>query len=255
MGVFFRKTIAPPSRANANQAVNDATKTMAKHSKRFKEVKKAVDKLKIFTAAEAIELVKQTSTAKFDETLEVHFRLGINASKGDQQVRGTVILPHSFGATKKVVAFVTEDKAKEAKEAGADVVYTESDIADFQKNPKMDFDIAIAVPDMMKVIAPLARILGPKGLMPSPKNETVSTNLKKTLDEVRKGKVAFKNDTTSNVHVSIGKKSMTTEQILENFKAIFDAIAKAKPETSKGIYLKNIVMAATMGPGVKVELK
>jgi large subunit ribosomal protein L1 len=241
-------------RETAGHKLMPKKRQQKKHSTRFTAIKKTIDRTKVYSAAEAIELCKQTSTAKFDETIEAHFNLGINPSKGDQQVRGTVVLPHSFGATKKVAAFVTEAKAQEAKDNGADFVYTEADITEFQKNPKLDFDIAIAVPDMMKVIAPLARLLGPKGLMPSPKNETVSTNLKKTLEEVKKGKIAFKNDVGANLHIGIGKKSMDSAALLENYRVIFEAVAKAKPETSKGNFLKNIVMAATMGPGVKVEL-
>ncbi|MBU1132356.1 50S ribosomal protein L1 [Patescibacteria group bacterium] len=228
---------------------------MPKHSTRFSDLKQSVDKTTVFPANEAIETIKNLKSAKFDETVEVHFRLGINPKKGDQQVRGTVVLPISFGETKKIAAFVPENKEKEAKEAGADIVYTESTIGALQKSGKIDFDIAIAVPEIMKLLAPLARFLGPKGLMPSPKNETITTNLKKTIEELKKGKVAFKNDDTANVHLSIGKKSMATEQLMKNYESVFDALTKAKPEGSKGVYIKNITICSTMSPGIKVAVK
>ncbi|MFH0988161.1 MAG: 50S ribosomal protein L1, partial [Parcubacteria group bacterium] len=175
-----------------------------KPADRKKAAAKLVDSNTTYPIATAIELAKKTAKAKFDETVEVHVRLGINVQKGDQQVRGTLSLPHAFGRSKIVAAFTTSDRAKEAKEAGADLVFTESDIADLQKSGKINFEIAVATPDMMKSIAPLARILGPKGLMPSPKNETIGPDLKKIIGELKKGKTTFKNDDTGNIHQAIG---------------------------------------------------
>jgi len=223
------------------------------HSKKFVKLQKSLDKTKSYSAQEAVTAIKSMAGAKFDETIEIHAKLGIDPKKGDQQVRGTIVMPNSFGASKKIAAFVTDDKVKEAKEAGADLVFTAAEIAELQKSGKIEFDIAVAVPDMMKVIAPLARFLGPKGLMPSPKNETIATDLKKTIDQLKKGKVSFKNDDTANLHQSIGKKSMSAEQILENYNVFMDALKKAKPTTSKGAFLKKVVMCTTMGPGLKLE--
>jgi large subunit ribosomal protein L1 len=210
---------------------------------------------KLHTIEEALGLVREAATKKFDETVEVHLRLGIDPKKGDQQVRSTVVLPHSFGTAKKVAAFVPNDKEKEAKDAGADVVYTEDTIGDLQKSGKMDFDIAIAVPEIMKVMAPLARTLGPKGLMPSPKNETITQNLKKTIEELKKGKIAYKNDETANIHQAIGKLSADDKVILENYAAFMESVKKSKPESSKGAFLKKITICSTMGPGVPVSME
>lgn len=223
------------------------------HSKKFVRVKKLVDAKKAYPAKEAIQLIKSLPGAKFDETIEIHVKLGIDPKKGDQQVRGTSVLPNSFGVSKKIAVFVTESRANEAKEAGADSVFTEADIAELQKSGKFDFDIAVAIPDMMKSIAPLARFLGPKGLMPSPKNETISNDLKKTIEQLKKGKISFKNDDTANLHQSIGKKSMSVEQLIANYETFMEALKKVKPSSSKGGFLRKVVLCSTMGPGVKLE--
>ncbi len=219
---------------------------------RLKKTYTEFDKETPYKIAEAIELVKKLASVKFDETIELHFRLGIDPKKGDQQIRGTVVLPHSFGEVKKVAAFVTSDKAKEAKEAGADMVITEDDIENFKKSGKIEFDVAIATPDMMKNIAPLARTLGPKGLMPSPKNETITTDLKKSINELKKGKIAFKNDDTANIHQGIGKVSTDSKALLENYRTFLEAIKKSKPEASKGVFVKSLTICSSMGPGIKV---
>ncbi|KKQ80794.1 MAG: 50S ribosomal protein L1 [Parcubacteria group bacterium GW2011_GWC2_38_7] len=224
-------------------------------SKRIKKQTAKFDVKKLYSAVEAIALARTLATKKFDETLEVHLKLGIDPKKGDQQVRSTVVLPHTFGKSKIVAAFVTEDLAKEAKDAGADIVYTESDIPELQKSGKIEFEIAVAVPGIMKNLAPLARTLGTKGLMPSPKNETITTNLAKTVGELKKGKIAFKNDDTANIHQAVGKLSQDDKQLLENFTTFIDSVKRLKPESAKGVFVKNVTLCTTMGPGIKIEIK
>lgn len=228
---------------------------MAKHSKRFTGLQAQIDPNKTYGLEEAIETVKKTATTKFDSSVEIHVRLGIDPKKGEQQIRSTVVLPHGIGKTKKVAVFAESEKAKEAKAAGADLVGEDDLIEEIKKTGKVDFDIAIATPETMKKMAVIAKILGPKGLMPSPKNETITTNIKKAVEEMKKGKVTFRNDDTANLHQSIGKASFTTAQLVENFNALLEALEKAKPETSKGTFIKSIVLTSTMGPAVKVEYK
>lgn len=224
------------------------------HSKRYNELKSSIDAKKAYSPEEAIELVKKTATTTFDSAVEVHVRLGIDAKKSDQQVRGTVSLPHGTGKTKKVAAFVSNAEAeKEAKAAGAEIVGGDELIAEIAKTGKYEFEIAVATPDMMPKMAKVAKVLGPKGLMPSPKNETVTTNLTKTIGELRKGKVAFKADDTANLHQVIGKASFSKEQLTENYAALMDAVRKAKPASSKGTYLLSVTVTSTMGPGIKVS--
>ncbi|HCC23574.1 TPA: 50S ribosomal protein L1 [Candidatus Falkowbacteria bacterium] len=228
---------------------------MPKHSKRFLAAATQVDKNKVYSLVEAVEILKQTATAKFDESFEAHFRIGIDPKKGEQQIRSTVILPHGIGKKVRVAVFAAGDKAKEAKEAGADLVGEVDLIEEIKKSGKCDFDVAVATPDMMKPMAVIARILGPKGLMPSPKNETITTNVKKTVEELKKGKIAFKNDDTANVHQVIGKVSFDAAQIADNFRAFMEALEKAKPDTSKGVFIKSISLTTTMGPGLRIDLK
>lgn len=223
------------------------------HSKRYKELKGMIDAAKAYSPEEAVDLAKKTATTKFDSAVEVHIRLGIDPKKSDQQVRGTVTLPHGTGKTKKVAAFVANaEKEKEAKDAGAEIVGGDDLIAEIAKTGKYEFEIAVATPDMMPKMAKVAKVLGPKGLMPSPKNETVTTNLTKTIGELRKGKVAFKADDTANIHQVIGKASFSKEQLAENLTTFMEAIRKAKPPTSKGVYLMSVTLTSTMGPGIKV---
>lgn len=221
-------------------------------SKRYQELASKVDKSKLYTAQEAIALVKQLNTTKFDGSVEVHTRLGIDVNKGDQQVRSTVTLPHGSGKSVAVAVIASEDQQAEAKAAGAAVVGGEELITQIKNTGKIDFDVLVATPDMMRHLAQIAKVLGPKGLMPSPKNDTVSMDPAKTVEELKKGKVAFKNDSSGNVHMVIGKVSFTPEQLLQNFEAAVDAIRKAKPASSKGTYIKNISINATMSPGLKV---
>ncbi len=210
------------------------------------------EKNKIYPIAEAIELVKKLSKTNFDASVEAHFRLGIDATKGEQQIRLAVALPHGTGKSIKIAAFITPDKEKEVKDAGADYVGSTELIEQIKKTEKTDFDIAIAQPVLMKNLTTIAKILGTRGLMPTPKNETVTNDPVKTVLELKKGKVSLKNDDTGNVHTIIGKVSFHNEQLLENFNALLEAIRKAKPASSKGIYLKNISLNSTMGPGIKV---
>lgn len=223
-------------------------------SKRYQKTLRQIDKTKLYPIIQALELVKKNPSAKFDETIEVHLRLGIDPQKGEQQVRGNVVLPHQFGKTKKIAAFVPESRTAEAQEAGADIIYTEANIAELQKSGKIEFDILVAVPEIMRAIAPLAKFFGPKGLMPSPKNETISPNLKKMINELKQGKVAFKNDDTANIHQTIGKISTETTKLLANYEAIIAAVKKTKPETSKGTFIKNICLSTTMGPSIKIAM-
>ena len=237
-----------------------AKKTSKKEVK--KPVKKAkktdysaiYDRLKTYSAEEALEIVKKLTKTKFDASIEVHFRLGINTKKGDQQVRGAVSLPNGTGKTIKVAAFVSSENEKAVKAAGADFVGGEELIAEIKKTEKTDFQVAIAEPILMKNLAVIAKILGTRGLMPSPKNDTVTTNPVKTVEELKKGKISFKNDDTANVHTEIGKVSFDNKKLLENYQTLLDTVKKAKPASSKGTFIKNISLSSSMSPGVKVSL-
>lgn len=223
-------------------------------SKRYQALKQLVDPKKFYSPEEAVALVKQTSSTKFDGTIEAHLNLGIDVKKGDQQVRATLLFPHSIGKVKRVAAFVSATKEKEAKDAGADLIGAEELIEEIAKTNVINFDVAVATPDMMVKLSKIAKILGPAGLMPNPKTETVGPNIKKMIEDVKKGKVAFKNDATGNLHQAIGKGSSSPEAVLENLRIFVDAIKKAKPAASKGTYIKSLTLASTMGPGVKVDL-
>ena len=224
-------------------------------SKRMQTAIALVDKTKIYQLDEAITLVKQTSTVKFDASVEVHVCLGIDPAKSDQQIRATVNLPHGTGKTKKIAAFVGTNNEKSAQEAGADFVYGEEEIKKIKDGSlKIEFDIAVATPDMMPKMAMAAKILGPKGLMPNPKADTVGTDIKKLVTELKKGKAAFKNDSGANVHQAIGKVSFTDAQLKENITAFVDALKRVKPNGTKGTYLKALFLTSAMGPSVKVEV-
>jgi len=218
------------------------------------EVKVEFDKSKVYTIAEAIELTKKLSKTKFDASIEAHFRLGIDTKKGDQQIRSAVSLPHGTGKTVKVAAFVSPANLKAVKDAGADFAGGEELIDEIKKTEKTDFQVAVAEPMMMKNLAVIAKILGTRGLMPSPKNETVTPNPAKAVAELKKGKVSFRNDDTGNIHAVIGKISFDEKKLLENYNTLFDAVKKAKPVSAKGVYIKNITLSSSMGPGVKVSL-
>jgi len=210
--------------------------------------------MKLHTVEEAVKLTKELSKTKFDSSIEVHLRLGIDTRKGDQQIRGAVSLPHGTGKSVKVAAFVSAEKEEACKKAGADLVGSEDLIEEIKRTEKTDFQVAVTEPAMMKNLAKIAKILGTRGLMPSPKNETVTPTPEKAVEELKKGKVSYKNDDTGNVHVSIGKTSFDDAKIIENFETLLDAIRKAKPASSKGIYIKNASMSSTMGPGIKIAV-
>jgi len=220
-----------------------------KRGKKYSAVAEKVEKGKVYSIEEAMGLVGKVKVAKFDESVEVHVRLGIDPKK--EQVRGTVVLPHGTGKNKKV-AVVTSTKDKEAKEAGADLIGAE-DLIDKIKSGKIEFDVLVATSEMMPKLAQVAKILGPKGLMPSPKSETVTDKIKEAVESLKKGKAAFKNDNTGNVHQVIGKASFDTGKLEENFKAIIEAVEKARPAGHKGAYVKSISICLTMGPSIKVS--
>jgi len=226
-----------------------------KHGKRYNELKASYDNHKVYEIAEAVALAKKTSTTKFDSSIEVHIRLGVDPKESDQQVRSTVTLPHGTGKTKKVAAFVsTPDQEKEAKKAGAELVGGEELIAEIAKTSKCDFEVAVATPEMMPKMAKIAKVLGPRGLMPSPKNETVTPNIGKAIEAMRGGKVAFKSDDTGNLHQVIGRSSFTEDQLAVNFETFMDAVRRSKPSTSKGTYIKSVVLTSTMGPSIRVTV-
>lgn len=226
---------------------------MPKRGKRYKENMKKFDKLNLYDPKEALGIVIQTGNAKFDETVEVHVRLGVDSRHADQQVRGALVLPHGTGKTKKVLVFAKGDKAKEAEDAGADYVGAEDMIEKIQKENWFDFDVVVATPDMMGLVGRLGRILGPKGLMPNPKSGTVTFEVEKAVKEIKAGKVEYRLDKTNIIHVPIGKVSFGEEKLEENFRALLNAVIKAKPAAAKGQYLRSIVVASTMGPGVRVN--
>lgn len=222
-------------------------------SKRMDDLNTKVKKNLVYTWDDAIKLAKETAGVKFDASIELHARLGIDPKKGDQQIRSTVVLPYGNGKTKKIAAFVNSDKEKEAKEAGADFIYGEEEIKKIKDTEKIDFEVAVTTPDMMPKLAVIAKVLGPKGLMPSPKTETVGPNIKKMVEELKKGKITFKNDDTGNVHASLGKTSFSEAQLKENLSALMDALKKAKPSSAKGTYFKNLIICSTMGPAIKIS--
>ena len=225
---------------------------MAKKGKRYIEAKALIEKGKAYSIDEAIELVKKTSTVKFDATVDVAFKLGLDTRHADQQLRGALVLPNGTGKSKKVLVVAQGAKAEEAKVAGADVVGGKEILEEIKKG-WLDFEVMVATPDMMAELGKLGRILGPKGLMPNPKTGTVTMDVAKAVNEVKAGKVTYRTDKQGNVHVTIGKTSFESEKLVENYKAIYDVLAKAKPAAAKGVYMKNIAVSSTMGPSVKVS--
>ena len=224
-----------------------------KRSKRYQELAKKYDKHELVDVETAVKQLKSFDNAKFDETVEMHFRLGVDGRHADQQVRGAMVLPHGTGKSKKVLVFAKGPKAEEAKAAGADFVGAEDMAEKIQKENWFDFDAVVATPDMMGVVGRLGKVLGPKGLMPNPKSGTVTMDLEKALADIKAGKVEYRLDKANIIHCIIGKKSFTEEQLIENANALIQAIAKAKPAAAKGQYFKSISIASTMSPGVKIN--
>ena len=222
-------------------------------SKRMNDLATKVDKTKTYTLDEAIALIKETSTVKFDASVELHVRLGIDPKKGDQQIRSSVVLPNGTGKTKTVAAFVGANDEKAAKEAGADFVYGEEEIKKIKDTGKIEFEVAVATPEMMPKLAVAAKVLGPKGLMPNPKTGTVGPDVKKMVEEIKKGKATFKNDDGGNIHVAVGKVSFENDKLKENIETMLETLTKLKPQKVKGVYIKAIYLTSSMGPSVKVE--
>jgi large subunit ribosomal protein L1 len=220
--------------------------------KKYQDSAKLMERAKLYPAAEAMNLAVSTAKAKFDETIELSIRLGVDPRHADQQVRGTVVLPNGTGKKMRVLAFAKGDAARAAQEAGADYVGAEEFVDKITNENWFDFDVCVATPDMMRILGKLGRVLGPKGLMPNPKSGTVSNDLGRAVQEIKSGKVEYRIDKTSIAHVPIGKASFGAEKLLENYNALMDAVVRAKPASAKGTYLKSVVVHATMGPGIKV---
>jgi large subunit ribosomal protein L1 len=225
---------------------------MAQHGKNYRNARDRIDRERTYSPVEAVRMLKDFQTAKFDETVEVHFRLGLNVRHADQQLRGTLMLPHGTGKEVRVAVFAEGEKAREAEEAGADVVGS-ADLAKQIEEGFDDFDVAVATPDQMSVVGRLGRILGPRGKMPNPKTGTVTMDVAKAVADSKGGKLEYRTDRGANVHVAIGRKSFDERQLVENYAAIIDEIVRAKPAASKGRYIKGITLTSTMGPGIHVD--
>ena len=224
-----------------------------KRGKKYVEAAKLVDRTVQYDPVEAIDLVKKTAVAKFDETIEAHIRLGVDGRHADQQVRGAVVLPHGTGKKVRVLVFAKGDKVAEAEAAGADYVGGEELIPKIQNDGWFEFDVVVATPDMMGVVGRLGRVLGPKGLMPNPKSGTVTMDVTKAVNDIKAGKIEYRLDKANIIHCPVGKASFTAEQLNDNFNTLMDAIVKAKPASAKGQYMKSVTITSTMGPGVKVS--
>ncbi|ASJ56760.1 50S ribosomal protein L1 [Brevibacillus formosus] len=227
---------------------------MAKKGKKYQEAVKLVDKNKVYEVAEGVELVKKAATAKFDETVEAAFRLGVDPKRADQQIRGAVVLPHGTGKVQRVLVFAKGEKAKDAEAAGADFVGDADMIAKIQGG-WFDFDVVVATPDMMGEVGKLGRVLGPKGLMPNPKTGTVTFDVTKAVNEIKAGKIEYRVDKAGNIHAPIGKASFDADKLVENLAALTEALNRAKPAAAKGVYMRNVTLSSTMGPGVRVAVK
>ncbi len=223
--------------------------------KRYQEASKLVDRTKSYEAKEALEIIEKMPKTKFDETVELHVKLGVDSKHADQQVRGTVVLPHGTGKTKKVLVFAKGDKAKEAEEAGADYVGAEDLVPKIEKENWFDYDVIVATPDMMGVIGRLGKVLGPKGLMPNPKSGTVTMDVTKAISEIKAGKVEYRLDKTNIIHLGFGKVSFGADKLYENYEKIIEAILKAKPAAAKGQYIKSVSISTSMGPGLFINQK
>jgi large subunit ribosomal protein L1 len=226
---------------------------MPKRGKKYQAAAALVERMTLYDTTEAIDLVIKAAPAKFDETVEVHLKLGVDGRHADQQVRGAIVLPHGTGKTSRVLVFAKGPKETEAKEAGADFVGGEDMAEKIQKEGWFDFDVVVATPDMMGVVGKLGKVLGPKGLMPNPKSGTVTMDVTKALEDIKAGKVEYRLDKTNIIHTAIGKVSFGQEKLADNFNALVEAVVKAKPSVAKGQYLRSVTVASTMGPGVKVN--
>ena len=224
-----------------------------KRGKKYVEAAKTIDRGTLYDVADAVSLVKKTATAKFDETIEAHIRTGCDGRHADQQIRGAVVLPHGTGKKVRILVFAKDAKAEEAKAAGADFVGGEELIPKIQNENWFEFDVVVATPDMMGVVGRLERVLGPKGLMPTPKAGTVTMDVTKAIQEIKAGKIEYRLDKTNIIHVPVGKASFTEEQLTDNFQTLIDAINKVRPAAVKGQYLKSVTLTSTMGPGVKIN--
>ena len=224
-----------------------------KHGKRYAEGAKEIDRNKVYDLEEAIALVKKNATAKFDETIEAHVRTGCDGRHADQQIRGSVVLPHGTGKTVRILVFAKDAKADEAKAAGADYVGGEDMVQKIQKENWFDFDAVVATPDMMSVVGRLGRVLGPRGMMPNPKTGTVTMDVTSAINDIKAGKIEYRLDKTNIVHVPVGKASFTEEQLNDNLNTLFETLIKARPAAVKGQYLKTVTLTSTMGPGVRVN--
>ncbi len=227
---------------------------MKKKSKKYTEALSKIEKGKLYSLEEAVKLVKETSVSTFDGTVEIAVRLNLDTKKNDQQLRGAIVLPHGTGKTKKVLVLAKGDAAKAATDAGADYVGDVDMITKIEKENWFDFDVIIATPEMMPMLGKLGKVLGPKGLMPNPKTGTVTMDTKKAVEDVKKGRVEYRTDSYANVHALVGKVSFDDEKLVDNVKAFMDVIIKSKPQAAKGVYLKGVSLASTMGPGIKVDL-
>ncbi len=225
---------------------------MSAHGKRYRAAREAIDREQAYSPLEAVRLLKETEGAKFDETVEVHFRLGLNVRHADQQLRGTLMLPHGIGKDVRVAVFAEGEKAREAEEAGADIVGS-ADLATRIEEGFLDFDVAIATPDQMGVVGKLGRVLGPRGLMPNPKTGTVTFDIDKAVSDAKAGKLEYRTDRGGNVHLPIGKRSFDERALLENYAALVEEIVRAKPSAAKGRYIRQITLTTTMGPGIRVD--
>ena len=226
-----------------------------KRGKRYQEAEKLIDKAKVYSAKEALDIIQKMPKPKFDETVELHVKLGVDSKQADQQVRGTTVLPNGTGKTQKVLVFAKGPKAEEAKNAGADFVGAEELIPKIQNENWFDYDVIVATPDMMGVVGRLGKILGPKGLMPNPKSGTVTMDVTKAINEIKSGKVEYRLDKTNIIHLGFGKVSFGTDKLLENYDTIMNAIIKAKPAAAKGQYIKSVAISTTMGPSMYIDQK
>jgi len=226
---------------------------MSKHGKRYQDNAKLVDRTKFYDTDEAFSLLRSTAKVKFDESVELHIKLGVDGRHADQQVRGAIVLPHGTGKTKRVLVIAKGDKAAEAEKAGAEFVGAEDMVQKIQTENWFDYDVIVATPDMMGLVGRLGRVLGPKGLMPNPKSGTVTFDIERAIKEIKAGKVEFRLDKTNIVHVAIGKMSFEDDKLVDNFKSLMDAVIKAKPSAAKGTYLRSVTLTSTMGPGIRLN--